>query len=91
MPRFRRKATETEAEQWFPGRPMAGVQYDREYTAGDPDGERLVREGAYVVTAHGQRVYLSPGDWVLPEPDGRGFYPVKPDIFAKTWDLVEGS
>ena len=44
---------------------------------------------AYVITAHGQRVYLVYGDWIVTEPDGRGHYPVKPDIFAATYEPVE--
>ena len=29
------------------------------------------------------------GDWIVAEPDGKHFYPVKPDIFEKTYELVE--
>lgn len=43
----------------------------------------------YVVTIHDQRCYLSPGDWIAPEPDGMHFYPIKPDIFAATYEFVE--
>jgi len=42
----------------------------------------------FVVTAHGQRAYLADGDYVVEEPDGRGYYPVKPDIFEKRWESV---
>jgi hypothetical protein len=43
----------------------------------------------YVITAHAQRVYLVPGDWILPEPDGEGYYPCKDDIFKATYEPVE--
>ncbi len=41
----------------------------------------------HVHTIHaGQIVNLEVGDWVIPEPDGEHFYPVKPDIFAATYE-----
>ena len=43
----------------------------------------------YVTTAHGQDAFLVPGDWVIAEPDGRGHYPCKPDIFAATYEPAE--
>lgn len=75
MSRFRKRPVVVEAEQWFPGRRVAGV---RENIA-----------GSFVVTAHGQRAYLAPGDWVITEPDGRGHYPCKPDIFAATYEPAD--
>ncbi len=49
------------------------------------DGEFLV---PYVITAHEQRAYLAPGDWVIPEPKAERFYPCKPDIFSNTYDPI---
>jgi len=44
----------------------------------------------HVHTAHdSQIVLLSVGDWIMPEPDNRGFYPIKPDIFRATYEAVE--
>lgn len=74
MAAFRKKPVVVQAEQYFPGKPMAGV-----YSG-------LVAELDYVRTAHNQLVYLEPGDWVIAEPDGRGHYPCKPDIFAATYE-----
>jgi len=42
----------------------------------------------YVTTIHGQRAFLADGDWIMPEPDGKHFYPCKPDIFAATYELA---
>lgn len=43
----------------------------------------------HVHTIHGnQKVDLVIGDWVIPEPDGKHFYPCKPDIFAATYEPV---
>jgi hypothetical protein len=44
----------------------------------------------HVHTAHNQVVVLRDGDWIMPEPDGRGFYPIKPDIFADRYELANG-
>lgn len=45
---------------------------------------------AHVHTAHNnQAVILEDGDWVVPEPDGIHFYPIKPDIFAKNYEPAE--
>lgn len=44
----------------------------------------------HVHTIHnGQIVLLEVGDWIIPEPDGKHFYPCKPDIFEATYELVE--
>jgi hypothetical protein len=46
----------------------------------------------HVHTIHkGQVVDLEDGDWVMPEPDGEHFYPIKPDIFAATYEPVEAT
>jgi hypothetical protein len=73
---FRKKPVVVEAEQFT-------------HPATAPRGVRTEEDGrAYVVTIHQQKVYLEPGDWILPEPDGEHFYPVKPDIFAATYEPV---
>lgn len=42
--------------------------------------------GWYVVTAHGQETLISDGDFIIREPNGRGFYPCKPEIFLERHD-----
>jgi hypothetical protein len=75
--RFRRKVTEIEAVQFkdTPGHDPAGVSRN-------PQG------AAYVTTIHRQPCFLEKGDWIVPEPDGQHYYPVKPDIFAATYEPV---
>lgn len=76
MALFRKKPVVVEANQFF-------------HPATGPFGTQTEEDGrAYVTTAHGQKVYLEPGDWIIAEPDGRGFYPCKPDIFAATYEVV---
>jgi hypothetical protein len=41
----------------------------------------------YVVTIHGQRTIVMDGDYIVKEPKGDGYYPVKPEIFEKRWSL----
>jgi hypothetical protein len=74
MPRFRKIPVEIEA-----------VQFDG---MNDPAGvlRREEDHAPYVVTIHGQRCYIQVGDWIVPEPDGVHFYPIKPDIFAATYE-----
>ena len=44
----------------------------------------------HVHTIHGgQIINLTEGDWIIPEPDGKHFYPCKPDIFEATYEKVE--
>lgn len=38
-----------------------------------------------VLTANGQYVEVVDGDWIIAEMDHRGYYPVKPDIFSRSY------
>lgn len=38
-----------------------------------------------VRTKHGQ-VFVNPGDWLIAESDGSGYYPCKPEIFEATYE-----
>lgn len=43
----------------------------------------------YVCTAHGQQATVVDGDYIVTEPDGRGHYPCKPDIFEARHEPVD--
>lgn len=74
MPMFRKKSKLVEANQF-------------QHAATAPVGVRVEEDGrAYVMTAHKQKVYLEPGDWVVPEPNGDGYYPIKDVIFRDSFD-----
>lgn len=77
MTRYRKKPVTVEATQ-FDGH-------------NDPPGvfRRPEDNTPYVVTIHDQRCYLSPGDWIIAEPDGIHHYPCKPDIFAATYEPAD--
>jgi hypothetical protein len=93
MPKFKRKPDTKiyEAVEWWPNVDHPGVMYDNAYIINDSlfDGEREVREGPYVVTIHSENAHLTPGDWIMREPDGIHYYPIKPDIFAATYEQIE--
>jgi hypothetical protein len=75
MARYRKKPVVVEAEQFWPDRlPF------RDEGACCYDGFW------YVITSHGQKTCIAPGDWFIREPDDRGFYPCKPDIFDATYE-----
>jgi hypothetical protein len=57
---------------------------------GDADCGMGMDNVDHVHTAHHwQAVQLEPGDWVMPEPNERGYYPIKPDIFADRYEPVD--
>lgn len=66
------KPVEVDAEQWFPGKQVLGVEYD-----GDKNSH-------YVATQEGPRP-LSPGDWVVTGAAGER-YTFKPEVFSLTFD-----
>ena len=75
MPKFRKRPVEIVAEQFDGTNLLPGMDWDM--------------GGAFVRTIHeNQLCYVMPGDWIIPEPDGIHYYPCKPDIFAKTYELV---
>ena len=82
MAKFAKRPIVIEAEQ-YNGRLVRGMCNSLScYTSGNNE--------PHVHTIHaGQIVNLEVGDWIIPEPDGMHFYPVKPDIFAATYEPVE--
>jgi hypothetical protein len=72
--KFRKKPIIIEAEQWFHGKKVDGVIDVGNWK---PFVETL--EGNMVVTE---------GDWIITGVNGEK-YPCKPDIFEKTYELVE--
>ena len=78
MPFFRKKPVRVEAVQWSPELPHPAVKV----TA--PQRGSIEPRGI-MHTKHGH-VFVSPGDWIIAELDGDGFYPCKPDIFSATYE-----
>jgi hypothetical protein len=93
MTRFRSRPREIEAEPWYPGREVPGVFVEEVYATigGRGHGEQTFRQPdrSYVVTIHGQRAYLAPGDWVVREEDGVHHRVIKPDEMAARYDPID--
>jgi hypothetical protein len=83
--KFRKRPVIVEAEQFFYSKPPIKGVY---YPPLSEDGKTYIGD-AFVITIHDQRFYLQNGDWILPEPDGEHFYPVKDDIFQATYEAIE--
>lgn len=77
--RFKSRPAEIEAECFITGKPLPF----RDERACCYDGHN------WYVEARGRRIVIDPGDWVIREPDGKGFYPCKPDIFVARWEPIE--
>lgn len=52
-------------------------------------GDAEFRNGELVVATLEGALRASPTDWIIKGVNGE-FYPCKPDIFSKTYDLVKG-
>lgn len=51
----------------------------------DPEGRVSGDKLPFVETINGNKARVYPGDWIVQEPDGIHYYPVKNDIFIKRW------
>jgi len=50
-------------------------------------GMRRREDGsAYVQTIQGRGVDVSPGEWIIQEPDGEHYYPCSDDIFRQRYE-----
>lgn len=77
MKKYRSKPIEIEAEQYWFGKQMEGVYFENNQP-----------ELAFVVTIHGQKTFIQPGDYIVRESDGVHFYPVKPHIFEIRYEEI---
>ena len=82
MTKYRKKPITIEAEQWFPGIEVDGVDESNatRYAHGLPSGK------AWIETLEGGHV-VSSGDWIIIGIKGEK-YPCKPDIFEMTYEPV---
>ena len=83
MSKYRRKPQEIEAVQYKEyGKLVKGMCNSRScYTSGNNQ--------PHVHTIHNnQIVLLEVGDFIIPEPDGEHYYPVKANIFHASYEPV---
>ena len=90
--KYKKKPIIVEAEQFNPNSgAIAEVGFP--FQTGDMFMEFPIwcdHRGYYLTlrTAHGE-VRVEPGDWVLTDPNTNDKWPVKPDIFAATYEPAE--
>ena len=85
MTKFRKRPVVINAEEWYPGAGIDGVEEKSRIetrTLGDPDDCVAV-----IKTLEGSMVVES-GDWIITGSKGEK-YPCKPDIFALTYEIAQ--
>jgi hypothetical protein len=88
MPKFRKKPIIVEAVQFTDGNLDEVAHFVGTALAFEGRVVPLHPEAVRLTTIHGDTAYARPGDWIIPEPMPGRFYPVKPDIFAATYEPV---
>jgi hypothetical protein len=89
MPRYRKKPVVVEAMQW------TGDNIHQLWDWGGAAGIHL--DGTWaparleLTTLHGDKAIARVGDWVVAEPVIDHFYPVKADVFAVSYEPVDGA
>lgn len=61
-------------------------EFIRGVSAGGADNWNYQGCRFFVTTASGAEAEVFAGDYIAQEPDGRGHYPIKPDIFETRWE-----
>ena len=90
MPEFNSKVRRITAEQYTGEEPHPkGICRCEQGTGRGGRLVSAVTTRPHVHTAHEQVVFLESGDWVVPEPDSRGYYPIKDDIFQKNYEPAD--
>lgn len=82
--KVRKRPVEVEAIQYLPGKTCVEVA---EFMGAPHDERDCYDDAEWVIeTLEGTMVAL-PGDWIVRGVQGE-FYPVKPDIFEQTYEVV---
>lgn len=84
MPKFRKKPVVIDAFRWEPGVCFPAPEFD-----GLHELARIVGAGHLMIGTLEGPIYATPGDYIIRGVAGE-FYPCKPDIFAATYEPVEG-
>jgi len=85
-PKFRKKAVIIEAVQWHGANVAEILNFTRDQAAGLKDSDGKI-DRFLIPTLEGDHI-ASLNDWIIYGVKGE-FYPVKPDIFALTYEPVE--
>lgn len=87
MAKYRKKPIVLEATQWHSHGDHPAVVGHRGNNLCGYCGERVKYTHGWVVTLEGGH-RVCPGDWIMTGTRGE-HWPVKPDIFEETYELVE--
>jgi hypothetical protein len=88
MAKYRKRPIVIDAVQWFPGIMIDGVETHHEKTSPiDGYAQYTGKIVGRIETLEGV-MDAQPGDWIITGVNGEK-YPCKPDIFEKTYELVE--
>lgn len=88
MPRFRHKPTEVEAIQ-YSWEDLTKFKEEAQDDVADFMGQNIVVVGDHIQIETPEGVLeASPGDWIIKGVNGE-FYPCKPDVFEKSYELIE--
>lgn len=80
--KYRKKPIIIEAEQWFPGSKIEGVESEMVGTCTECPVKKF-----YIKTLEGE-MEVSSGDYVITGEKGKK-YPCKPDVFEISYEKVE--
>lgn len=90
MPRFRSKPRQIEAEQFRTAN--GALDHEGVCCGGEGCEEPTLPYNNYphVHTIHGpgRSVQLADGDWIVPEPDGIHYYPIKDEVMKANWEQL---
>lgn len=86
MAKYRKKPVVIEAEQWFEGKQIEGVQ-DRAMLSELWLGKNADDGRYFIPTLEGDHIVKN-GDWIITGIKGEK-YPCKPDIFEATYEKVD--
>lgn len=94
MPKFRKKPIEIDAVQWNGKNFDEIMNFMNEFHGSKLNYEnaeqRALKTGIITITTmhDGQHVNVAPGDWIVPDGKPNTFYPIKSDVFEKTYEHV---
>ena len=86
MAKYRKKPVVVEAEQWFPGRRIDGVEEHPRVLVDNADLQTM-HPTAFIHTLEGTHMVI-PGDYIITGIAGEK-YPCKEAIFLATYEQVE--
>ncbi len=87
MAKYRKKPVVVDAEQWFPQKPVDGVEYPP--LPGTPQGQEYIKTyGPCGIVRRLGNMVAMPGYWIITDANGNKSI-CDPDTFEETYELVD--